>query len=92
MWMDRNGPAVGVASQTCDSPGSADSKAGGQSRLEQPGSLLVLALGSCNPGAVEALPKDGDRVRVTGMVQVLKSEALRNLRVQATQIQIFESP
>jgi len=58
---------------------------------DETGSLLVLVLGSCNPGAVEALPKDGDRVRVTGMVQVLKSVAPRNVRVQATQLQILES-
>lgn len=35
MWMDQNGPAVAVDSQTCESPGSEDSKTGGQSRLEQ---------------------------------------------------------
>jgi len=58
---------------------------------DETGSLLVLVLGSCNPGAVEALPKDGDRVRVTGVVQVLKSEAPRNVRVQASAIQILGS-
>ena len=45
----------------------------------------------CKPSAVEALPKDGDRVRITGLVQVLKSEAPRDVIVQATQIQILES-
>ncbi len=60
MWVGRNGLAVGVGSPPCESPGSADNKAGGRSRLEQPGSLLVLGLGSYNPGAIEALPKDGD--------------------------------
>jgi hypothetical protein len=58
---------------------------------DETGSLPVMVLGSCNPGAAEALPKDGDRVRVTGIVQVLKAEAPRNVRVQATQIQILES-
>ena len=58
---------------------------------DETGSLLVLVLGSCNPGAVEALPKNGDRVRVTGAVQVLKSEAPRNVRVQASAIQILGS-
>lgn len=57
---------------------------------DETGSLAVVVLGSCNPGAVVALPKDGDRVRVTGVVQVLKSEAPRDVRVQATQIQILE--
>lgn len=58
---------------------------------DETGSLFVVVLGSCNPGAVEALPKDGDRVRVTGVVQVLESEAPRNVRVQASVIQILES-
>jgi hypothetical protein len=38
-------------------------------------SLPVDVLGSCNPSAVKALPKDGDRVRVTGIVQVLLRHA-----------------
>ncbi|MGQ0557387.1 MAG: OB-fold nucleic acid binding domain-containing protein [Nitrospiraceae bacterium] len=54
-------------------------------------SLPIVVLGSCNPGVVEALPKDGDRVRVTGLVQVLKRDAPRNVRVQAAQLQILES-
>jgi hypothetical protein len=58
---------------------------------DETGSLPVVVLGSCNASAVDALPKDGDRVRLTGLVQVLKSEAPRNIRVQATQIQILES-
>jgi hypothetical protein len=48
-------------------------------------------LGACTPSAAEALPKDGDRVRVTELVHVLKSEAPRDVRVQDTQIQILES-
>jgi hypothetical protein len=50
-----------------------------------------MVLGSCNPGAAEVLPKDEDQVRVTGIVQILTAEAPRNVRVQATQIQILES-
>lgn len=33
--VDQNGPAVAVDSETCESPGSEESKAGVQSRLEQ---------------------------------------------------------
>ena len=58
---------------------------------DETGSLPIVVLGGCSPGAAEALPKDGDRVRLTGLVQVLKSETLRDVRVQATQIQILES-
>ncbi len=57
---------------------------------DETGSLPVVVMGSCNPGAAEALPRDGDRVRVTGVVQVLKSEVPRDVRVQATAIQILE--
>ncbi len=55
------------------------------------GSLPVVILGSCYPDAADALPKDGDQVRVTGVVQMLKSEPPRDVRVQASQIQILES-
>ena len=58
---------------------------------DETGSMLIEVLSGCNPSAVEALPKDGDRVRITGLVQVLKSEAPRDVIVQATQIQILES-
>jgi hypothetical protein len=58
---------------------------------DETGSLAVVVLGSCSPSAVDALPKDGDRVQVTGYVQVLQSEAPRDVRVQATAIQILES-
>lgn len=43
------------------------------------------------PSAVEALPKDGDRVRMTGVVHVLKGEAPRDDRILAIVIQILES-
>lgn len=55
------------------------------------GSVPVEALGSCKPSAAAALPKNGDRVRVTGLVHVLKSETPRQLRIQATLIQILEA-
>lgn len=51
---------------------------------DETSSLPVEILGSCKPSAVEALPKDGDRVQIIGLVQVLKSEAPRDVRVQAT--------
>ena len=54
-------------------------------------SLPIEVLGGCKPSAGEVLPKDGDLVRVTGIVHVLKSEAPRNVRVVTTQIQILES-
>ena len=57
---------------------------------DETGLLPVVVLGNCNPSAAEALPKDGDRVRVTGAVQVLKSETPRDVGVQATVIQILE--
>lgn len=58
---------------------------------EETDSLPIEVLGGCKPSAVEVLPKDGDLVRVTGIVHVLKSEAPRNVRVVTTQIQILES-
>lgn len=58
---------------------------------DETGSLPIVVSGSCNPAAAEALPKDGDLVRVTGFVQVLKSDPPRDVRVQATAIQIRES-
>jgi hypothetical protein len=51
---------------------------------DETGLSPVVVLGSCNPGAAEALPERGDRVRVTEIVQVLKSEAPRDVRVQTT--------
>ena len=58
---------------------------------DETGSLSIVAPGSCNPNAAEALPKDGDRVRVIGVVQVLKGDAPRDARVQAIAIQPLES-
>lgn len=58
---------------------------------DETGSLTVEILGSCNPGALEALPKKQDRVRVTGVVHVLATEPPRNVRILSSQIQILES-
>lgn len=58
---------------------------------DETGSMPIDVLGACTPRAVEALPKDGNRIRITGLVHALKSEAPRNVRVQATVIQILES-
>jgi hypothetical protein len=55
------------------------------------GSLPVETLGSCNPGSGEALPKEQDRVRITGVVHVRKTEPPRDVRILSTQIQILES-
>jgi hypothetical protein len=48
---------------------------------DETGSLPIVVLGSCNPAAAEALPKDGGRVRVIGLVQALKSELPRDVRL-----------
>ena len=58
---------------------------------DETGLVPVEVLGNCKPGAAEALPRDGDRVRVTGFVQVLKGDAPRDVRVLATVIHILES-
>jgi hypothetical protein len=55
------------------------------------GSLPVEVLGNCKPSAVSALPKDRDRVRITGLVHVRQTEPLRDVRILTTQIQILES-
>ena len=58
---------------------------------DETGSLTVEVLGGCTPSAMEALPKNGSHVRVTGHVHVRKSEPPRDVRVQVTQIQLLES-
>ncbi|MDH4369151.1 MAG: hypothetical protein OEV99_04835 [Nitrospira sp.] len=40
------------------------------------GSLPIEVWGSCHPGAAEPLPNNGDRVGITAIVHVLKTEAL----------------
>lgn len=58
---------------------------------DETGIIPVEVLGTCHPKVVDLLPHDGDRVRITGLVQVLKSEAPRQVRLQAMTIQILES-
>jgi hypothetical protein len=58
---------------------------------DETGLLTVEVLGSCKQSAVRALPRDGDRVRVTGVVHVRETEPPRNVRILSTQIQILES-
>jgi hypothetical protein len=61
-------------------------------RLEdETGSLTVEVLGSCKQSAARALPRDGDRVRVTGVVHVRETEPPRDVRILTTQIQILQS-
>ena len=57
---------------------------------DETGIIPVEVLGSCHPHVVDVLPHDGDRVRITGLVQVLTSEAPRHVRIQAATIQILE--
>jgi len=58
---------------------------------DETGSLTAEVLGGCKPSALEALPKNGSHVRVTGHVHVRKNEPPRDVRVQVTQIQLLES-
>jgi hypothetical protein len=58
---------------------------------DETGSLTVEVLGNCDQSAAGALPKDGDRVRVTGVVHVRETEPLHDVRILSTQIQTFES-
>ncbi|MBX3301043.1 MAG: OB-fold nucleic acid binding domain-containing protein [Nitrospira sp.] len=57
---------------------------------DETGIIPVEVLGTCHPHVVELLPHNGDRVRITGLVQVLKSEAPRQVRIQAATIQMLE--
>ncbi len=58
---------------------------------DETGIIPVEVLGTCHPHVVEVLPHNGDHVRTTGLVQVLKSEAPRQVRIQTITIQILES-
>jgi hypothetical protein len=57
---------------------------------DETGIIPVEVLGTCNPHVVDLLPHDGDRIRMTGLVQVLQSEPPRQVRIQAMTIQILE--
>lgn len=59
---------------------------------DETGSLPVEVLGSCSPNALEILPKEGETVRLTGTVHVLKSDYPRHVIVQAATIQILNLP
>ena len=52
---------------------------------DETGSLPIEVLGGCKPGAMEVLQKDWDQVRITGRVQVRKSEAPRDVSVRAVE-------
>ena len=58
---------------------------------DETGSLTIEVLGNCDQSSAGALPEDGDRVRVTGVVHVRETEPPRNVRILSTQIQILES-
>ena len=58
---------------------------------DETGSLTVEVLGNCDQSSAGALPKDGDRVRVTGVVHVRETDPPRNVRILSTQIQNLES-
>ena len=58
---------------------------------DEAGSLPVKVLGSCSPNALDVLPKDGETVRLTGTVHVLKTEYPCHMIVQAATIQILDS-
>jgi len=58
---------------------------------DETGIIPVEVLGSCHPHVVDVLPHDGDRVRITGLVQVLKSEPPRHVRIQTMTIHMLES-
>ena len=57
---------------------------------DESGIIPVEVSGSCNRHVVQFLPHDGDRVRMTGLVQVLQSDPPRHVRIQAMTIQILE--
>ncbi|OQW36190.1 MAG: hypothetical protein A4E19_00600 [Nitrospira sp. SG-bin1] len=59
---------------------------------DETGSLPVEVLGSCSPNALDVLPKEGETVRLTGTVHVLKSDHPRHVIVQAATIQILDTP
>jgi hypothetical protein len=40
---------------------------------DETGILPIEVLGNCNPNAYDELPQDGDRVRVTGIVEVMST-------------------
>ncbi|MBX3305433.1 MAG: hypothetical protein KF751_05195 [Nitrospira sp.] len=59
---------------------------------DETGSLPIEVLGSCRPTVLDMLPSEGETVRLTGTVHVLKSDYPRNVIVQAATIQILDLP
>lgn len=59
---------------------------------DETGSLPIEVLGSCRPTVLDMLPSEGDTVRLTGTVHVLKSDYPRNVIVQAAMIQVLDLP
>lgn len=57
---------------------------------DETGIIPVEVSGTCNPNAVDLLPHEGDRVRMTGLVLVVQSDPPRHVRIQAMTIQILE--
>ena len=53
--------------------------------------IPVEVRGSCFPQAVEMLPKDGDRVRLTAIIHLLTTNLPVHVRAQATEIVIVGS-
>ena len=53
-------------------------------------SLPVEVFGSCAPQAIDALPKNGDVVLVTALIQVLTTDTSVRVLAQATEIRILD--
>ncbi len=56
---------------------------------DEAGIVPVEVLGNCTPSAYNGLPQEGDRVRVTGIVEVMSTNLPRQVRIQATSIQVL---
>jgi hypothetical protein len=55
------------------------------------GSLPVDVFGSCvGPKAIDELPQNGNRVRVTAVIEVMSNDSPRRVRARATEIQILD--
>jgi hypothetical protein len=55
------------------------------------GSLPVDVFGSClGPQAIDALPQNGNLVRVTAVIQVLTTDPPRRVRARVTEMQILD--
>jgi hypothetical protein len=55
------------------------------------GSLPVDVFGSCvGPQAIDELPQNGNRVRVTAVIEVLTTDSPGRVRARVTEIQILD--